>query len=104
MAGVEIQTFIHQLSPRTEFRIARKRSSPYRNVLLRVERDGIVGWGEASPNPFYNETAEDVVEAIESIAGWLRDLPLTSVASIEAAWKVGWENHALTRAAQCAVD
>jgi L-alanine-DL-glutamate epimerase-like enolase superfamily enzyme len=101
---VEIQTAIHQLHPRSEFRIARKRREPYRNVLLRVERDGIAGWGEASPTPFYGERAEDVVESLQSVAAWLKRLPILSVADIEDAWKVVRETYGLTRAAQCAVD
>ena len=101
---MEIQTVIHQLHPRTEFRIARKRSSPYRNVLLRIERDGIVGWGEASPNPFYDESADDVVEALGKLAPWLRSLPLRSVGDIEQASNETWEKQLLTGAARCALD
>ncbi len=102
---VEIQTIIHELHPRSEFRIARKRSAPYRNVLLRVEQDGTVGWGEASPTPFYGETADDVVETLRGAARWIGDLPLRSVEDIAVAWQQGTQGRLIhSRAAQCALD
>ena len=101
---MEIQTVVHELHPRSEFRIARKRAEPYRNVLLRLERDGVVGWGEASPSPYYEEKADDVVTALQRLQEWLRKLPILSVADIEDAWKAGREKHGLTPAAQCALD
>ena len=73
-------------------------------MLLRIERDGVVGWGEASPTPFYGERAEDVVKSLQGLASWLKRLPILTVADIEDAWKDARESHGLSRAAQCAVD
>jgi L-Ala-D/L-Glu epimerase len=101
---VEIQTAIHQLHPRGAFRIARKRTVPFDNVILRIEQDGVIGWGEASPNPFYGVSAAGVVRNLESLAGWLRTLSIRSVADIEAAWKESWSRLLTDRAAQCALD
>lgn len=101
---MEIQTAIHQLHPRGAFRIARKRTVPFDNVILRVERDGVVGWGEASPNPYYGASATGVVRNLESLAEWLRTLSIASVADIEAAWKEAWSRLHPDRAAQCALD
>lgn len=101
---MEIQTAIHQLHPRGAFRIARKRTVPFDNVILRVEHDGASGWGEASPNPYYGASATGVVKNLEALSGWLRTLSIRSVSDIEAAWKESWSYLHPDRAAQCALD
>jgi L-alanine-DL-glutamate epimerase-like enolase superfamily enzyme len=101
---VEIKTAIHQLHPRGAFRIARKRTVPFDNVILRVEHDGVTGWGEASPNPYYGVSAADVVRNLESRSGWLRTLSIRSVDDIAQAWKESWTQLHPDRAAQCALD
>jgi L-alanine-DL-glutamate epimerase-like enolase superfamily enzyme len=101
---VEIQTAIHQIEPRDAFRIARKRSVPFANVFLRAKRDGITGWGEASPNPFYGVSAESVSEKLHATADWLCTLKLESIADLEQAWADSWTFLAPDRAAQCALD
>jgi L-alanine-DL-glutamate epimerase-like enolase superfamily enzyme len=45
--------------------ISRNSSDFKENVFVRVERDGVVGWGEAAPNVRYGESAELTVAAIE---------------------------------------
>jgi len=101
---VEIQTSIHQLHPRGAFRIARKRTVPFDNVILRVERDGVIGWGEASPNPYYGQSAEAVVENLQALSGWLKSVRLQSVLDIARAWEESWTMLHPNRAAQCALD
>ena len=100
---MEIQTAVHRLHPRGAFRIARKRTVPFDNVILRVERDGVTGWGEASPHPYYGASAADVVRKLESLSGWLRALSIHSVDDIAGAWKESW-TRLQDRAAQCALD
>jgi L-alanine-DL-glutamate epimerase-like enolase superfamily enzyme len=101
---VEIKTAVHQLHPRGAFRIARKRTVPFDNVLLRVEHDGVTGWGEASPHPYYGASATGVVRNLESLSGWLRTLSIRSVDDIAKAWKESWTQLHPDRAAQCALD
>jgi L-alanine-DL-glutamate epimerase-like enolase superfamily enzyme len=101
---VEIKTAIHQLHPRGAFRIARKRTVPFDNVILRVEHDGVIGWGEASPNPYYGASAAGVVRNLESLTGWLSTLSIRSVEDIAEAWKEAWSRLHPDRAAQCALD
>jgi L-alanine-DL-glutamate epimerase-like enolase superfamily enzyme len=101
---VEIQTALHRLHPRGAFRIARKRTVPFDNVILRVEHDGVTGWGEASPNPYYGASAPQVVRKLESLGGWLRTLSIRSVDDIAEAWKESWTRLHPDRAAQCALD
>lgn len=75
-----------------------------RNVFVRIEADGIVGWGEASPNAFYGETCEQVEERLRAARGWIGTLAISSPRDIEIAWQEGWRWLAPSRAAQCAVD
>ena len=101
---MEIQTAVHQLHPRGAFRIARKRTVPFDNVILRVEHDGVTGWGEASPHPYYGASAADVVRNLASLSGWLRTLSIRSADDIAKAWKESWTRLYPDRAAQCALD
>jgi L-alanine-DL-glutamate epimerase-like enolase superfamily enzyme len=101
---VEIQTAVHRLHPRGAFRIARQRTVPFDNVILRVEHDGVAGWGEASPHPYYGASAPQVVRSLESLSGWLRTLSIRSVDDIANAWKESWTRLHPDRAAQCALD
>jgi L-alanine-DL-glutamate epimerase-like enolase superfamily enzyme len=101
---VEIQTAIHQLHPRGAFRIARKRTVPFDNIIIRIEHDGVVGWGEASPNPYYGASAEGVVRNLQALTDWLRTLSIRSVSDITEAWKESWSRLHPDRAAQCALD
>jgi L-alanine-DL-glutamate epimerase-like enolase superfamily enzyme len=101
---VEIKTAVHQLHPRGAFRIARKRTVPFDNVILRVEHDGVTGWGEASPHPYYGASAPQVVRNLESLGGWLRTLSIRSVDDIAQAWRESWTQLHPDRAAQCALD
>jgi len=100
---VELKTAVHQLHPRGAFRIARKRTVPFDNVILRLDHDGVAGWGEASPHPHYGSSAVDVVRILESLRGWLRRLSIRSVDDIAQVWKESW-TRAHDRAAQCALD
>ena len=92
------------LQPRRAFRISRARRGEVRNVFVRLERDGIAGYGEASPNAFYDETWEGVAAKLEAARAWLETVEIESVADLEGAWVEAWKHMAPSRAAQCAVD
>jgi L-alanine-DL-glutamate epimerase-like enolase superfamily enzyme len=64
----------------TRFAVSRKRlllrhtwsisrnSSDFKdNVFLRLEREGVVGWGEAAPNVRYGQSAEQTAAALEKV-------------------------------------
>lgn len=61
---------IIELRTRHAFNIARRAAPPVRrNVWVRVtDEDGIEGWGEAAPQPFYGETADTVAAALARYA------------------------------------
>jgi L-Ala-D/L-Glu epimerase / N-acetyl-D-glutamate racemase len=100
---VRIKTAIHRLHPRGAFRTARHRAVPFDNVIVRVEHEGLAGWGEASPHPYFGASASDVVRDLESLGGRLSTLSIRSVDDIAAAWNESW-TRLHDRAAQCALD
>lgn len=75
------------------------------NVLVRIEdADGVIGYGEASPNPFYQETAADVDSRLRSVAAALATARVESIADIETFSAQFWPQLQPSRAAQCALD
>lgn len=48
------------------FTISRSSADMRHNVLVELEAGGIVGRGEAEPTPFYGETAEGAIAALEA--------------------------------------
>ncbi len=45
--------------------LSRNTATVKNNVFVRLERDGVVGWGEAGPNVRYNESWESTMKAID---------------------------------------
>jgi L-alanine-DL-glutamate epimerase-like enolase superfamily enzyme len=93
-----------ELHPRRAFRISRARRTEVRNVFIRLDQDDVVGYGEASPNAFYDETWEKVTAKLDAARPRLEALTVQSVADIEAAWEAMWPLVSPSRAAQCAID
>jgi L-alanine-DL-glutamate epimerase-like enolase superfamily enzyme len=58
-----------------EFRIAVGTSAGHANTLVRIEHEGIEGWGEASPAHYYGESRRLVETALETWAPCLGDDP-----------------------------
>jgi len=92
------------LHPRNVFRISRAARAEVRNIFVEVGAGGITGRGEASPNPYYDETAGNVVDLLEAAAPFVEGLEIGSVADLERAWLEAWPWLAPSRAAQCALD
>ncbi|HUI30293.1 MAG TPA: dipeptide epimerase [Candidatus Acidoferrales bacterium] len=57
----------YDLKLKHTFKIARSSRDTVPVVIVKFEKDGIVGYGEASPNARYNETAETVEEFLRRI-------------------------------------
>lgn len=93
-----------ELHPRRAFRISRGRRTEVRNVFVRLEHDGTTGYGEASPNAFYDETWEGVIAKLEGAREFVASLSVHTVADIDRAWGEVWHLVAPSRAAQCALD
>jgi L-alanine-DL-glutamate epimerase-like enolase superfamily enzyme len=56
------------LNLRTTFRVAHGASDQRNNVLVRIEHDGLTGYGEAAAVPYYGDTQE-------SLMAYLKGLP-----------------------------
>ena len=67
--------------------ISRNSSDFKDNVFVRVERDGIVGWGEAAPNVRYNQSAEQTVAAIEKARPLIEAGDWRQYADLRAQWE-----------------
>jgi len=104
LCRVEIFATPIDLELRHAFRIARPRTTPWRNVLVRVVSGNVQGLGEASPSAYYGETAGDICRKLGGASSWLAKLELRTVADLEQAWLDSWKWLAPSRAAQCALD
>jgi len=62
-----LNTSRKRLRLRHTWTIARNSSDFKENVFVRLERDGVVGWGEAAPNVRYQQSADETLAAIESV-------------------------------------
>ncbi|HEX8317934.1 dipeptide epimerase [Longimicrobium sp.] len=65
---------IVELNTKHAFNIAREKAPPSRRLVwVRIrDEDGIEGWGEASPQPFYGETADTVLAVLPRLADALQ--------------------------------
>ena len=65
---------IVELNTRHAFNIAREKAPPSRRLVwVRIrDEDGVEGWGEASPQPFYGETADTVLAVLPRLADALQ--------------------------------
>ncbi len=55
--------------------------------LIRIEHEGRVGWGEASPASYYNQSIESVNAALEQAAGMLGRDPFAFDAILDPMWE-----------------
>ena len=60
---------------RFTFRIAHGSKREHRNTFVRVQHEGVTGWGEASPSHYYGESAAMAEEALRTWAPHLADDP-----------------------------
>ena len=92
------------LFPRHVFRISRASRVQVDNLFLAVEQDGVIGYGEASPNSFFREDPFDVYMALAGLTDYFRKQTLRSSDDIARIWGEIWEKVAPSRATQCAID
>lgn len=77
---------IVELNTKHAFNIAREKAPPSRRLVwVRVtDDDGVEGWGEASPQPFYGETADTVLAALPRLADALQSASRGDPFALEA--------------------
>ncbi|MEO5988785.1 MAG: dipeptide epimerase [Candidatus Eisenbacteria bacterium] len=95
-----MQLRLEPLALRTHFafRIAHGSKQEYRNLLVRIEHDGVEGLGEAAPAHYYGETPATVALAIETWAPHLGDDPF-ALEAIGARLDRVLQGHGAARAA-----
>jgi L-alanine-DL-glutamate epimerase-like enolase superfamily enzyme len=86
------------LETRFTFRIAHGAKRGHANTWVRIEHDGVEGWGEASPSHYYGETRALVEHALDVWAPELGDDPF-ALDAIEARLDAALQGHAAARAA-----
>jgi L-alanine-DL-glutamate epimerase-like enolase superfamily enzyme len=67
MPHFELNYQVEELELKQPFSIARGTKDTVRNVFVRLTADGITGYGEASPNKRYDESAETVIQAVQQL-------------------------------------
>src|SRR5260221_523723 len=103
-ATMHLSVAVRELHARRPFRMARGHRPALRNVFVRIEHDGIAGFGEASPVQDYGETGEPVAAKLAHGAALLKDGAPAGVADLEQLWLAAWPLLQPSRAAQCALD
>ena len=63
--GLRLSHEIEKLRLKHPWTIARGSSESKQNVIVKLEKDGVVGYGEAAPNVRYGETLESTIDVIE---------------------------------------
>jgi L-Ala-D/L-Glu epimerase len=92
------------LHPRHVFRIARASRPQVDNLFLAVEQEGVIGYGEASPNAYFREDPWDIHQALAGLQDYFRRQRLRGSEDIVRIWHEVKELVAPSRACLCAVD
>ncbi len=72
-----------ELKLQHEFTISRSSTSVARNVIVRLEHEGITGVGEAASSRYYSQSQESVIEALGGMQGELGGDPFMIEAIVE---------------------
>ncbi|HEX6981133.1 MAG TPA: dipeptide epimerase [Balneolaceae bacterium] len=67
MSSFKLEYQIIELPLAQPFTIARGTKKTVRNVIVKLTKDGITGYGEAAPNKRYDEDAEKVVQFLKQL-------------------------------------
>ncbi|MEC8554577.1 MAG: dipeptide epimerase [Planctomycetota bacterium] len=98
---MKVECLKFDLPLRDPFTIARGTVTVQPTLIVRVERDGLVGFGEATTNDFYGITLESMEAALDRVRGKLENCELENPAVV---WKELDEDLRDCRFAQCALD
>lgn len=92
------------LFPRHVFRISRAARKQVDNLFLAVEQDGVIGYGEASPNSYFREDPFDVFMDLAGLADYFLRQTLRTSEDVARIWSEVRILVEPSRAALCAVD
>ncbi len=83
------------------FTIARGTTSVQPLIVVALEQDGLVGYGETPETPYYNATLQNITAAIERVRRQIEAAVLDDPAAL---WDTLYANLADARFALCAID
>ncbi len=98
---MKIQCQEYQLQLRDPFTIARGTTTVQPTLIVRVDYDGLVGYGEATTSDYYGITFAAMNEALQAVRGKLEGVRLENPAEL---WRELDPLLAGNRFAQCALD
>ncbi len=98
---MKIECFEYQLPLRDPFTIARGTTTVQPTLIVRVEHDGLIGYGEATTNDYYGITFESMSAALNGIADQVVSYKLDNPAEL---WSELDPQLSSDRFAQCAFD
>jgi L-alanine-DL-glutamate epimerase-like enolase superfamily enzyme len=75
---MKIDIFENDLKLKYPFGISRHTYFSQQNVIIELRHDGVSGYGEATVNPYYQITIENLTSAFKSIEKKLRDYDFTT--------------------------
>ena len=78
---------VKRLTLQHTWTISRNSSDFKDNVFVRIERDGLAGWGEAAPNVRYGESTEQTVAALQRAQNLFESGDWSAYASMPERWK-----------------
>ncbi len=99
--GMKLTYEVKKLQLRNTWTIARNSSNFKNNVFVKLEKDGIIGIGEAAPNIRYNESTESTIDTIK------KAIPIFNNANPNDFVELGYEIKKICKdqtAAKCALD
>jgi len=100
MDGVKLSWTRQTLRPRHRFATSQWAVDEKQTIVVQLEHDGLIGWGECVPSSLYGQSLESSEQTLALIAGQLGDDPL----AIEPLVRKLLTQHDAQRAAVDAVD
>jgi len=99
--ATNLQIFVKDLKLKHTFTIAHQSRDIQDTVIVRLEEDGIVGWGEATTNPFYGITVDNMLPSLESARSIIES---TLWEAPDQLWSLTKTIFSTNPFAQCALD
>lgn len=98
---MKLQAQVYRLPLANPFTISRGTITEQRTVIVQLETDGLIGFGEVPESDFYDHPAEALVSSIEQVRSLIEEVELTRP---DAIWEKLREPLAQDMFAMCAID
>ena len=85
------------------FSISRETQLTSKTVVVELEDDGVVAYGETTPDSYYGQSQEDIINVLEGAQGLLADKSLRDITPNEL-WALTHDHFGRFSFAQCGLD